>query len=237
MFVLSYMYFTFWNFRRRLVRLYVIWGRGAPLLSGAACVAQLSPRFLLFCLHWQWSVWFSWIAGIADSKLVQHMIHRALCLESDLAVFPYFNRVPRESNWADGPSRERWYHIYLLMFWGNFPNARSSWQATWNMNGVLGYGTTDLPQYSETKTAASECPQLLWFTFVWTLCFRSRLLWFINTRGMCVYKYLFHMAIYVYVVRALRCEHYVCRRSLFVFARFCVSVRCQKPRLTWLWRR
>ena len=50
---------------------------------------------------------FSWIAGTADRGLVQHMIHRALCLESDLSTYPYFNRVPSHSNLADDPSRGR----------------------------------------------------------------------------------------------------------------------------------
>ena len=46
-----------------------------------------------------------WIAGSADSKWAQAMIHKGTTMESALDVFPYFCRVPTFSNIGDGPSR------------------------------------------------------------------------------------------------------------------------------------
>ena len=48
-----------------------------------------------------------WIAGSADSKWAQRMIHRGTHMEGSLDVFPYFCRVPTFSNIGDGPSRGR----------------------------------------------------------------------------------------------------------------------------------
>lgn len=57
---------------------------------------------------------FSWIAGTADREIVQRMIHHALCLESNLGLYPYFNRVPSHSNLADDPSRGKFDFLMSL---------------------------------------------------------------------------------------------------------------------------
>ncbi len=57
---------------------------------------------------------FSWIAGTAVRSLVQRMTHRALCLESDLATYPYFNRAQSHSNLGADPSRGRFAFLLWL---------------------------------------------------------------------------------------------------------------------------
>eukprot|EP00435_Cladocopium_sp_Y103_P073752 s20_g45.t1 len=47
----------------------------------------------------------AWIAGFASTKAAQHMLHIGTTLESRLAVYPYFARVPTHSNLGDAPSR------------------------------------------------------------------------------------------------------------------------------------
>ena len=49
---------------------------------------------------------YSWIAASAHSDVASFIVSEGARLEADLAISPYFCRVPTHSNLADGPSRD-----------------------------------------------------------------------------------------------------------------------------------
>lgn len=49
---------------------------------------------------------YSWIAASAHSDVASFIVSEGARLESELAISPYFCRVPTHSNLADGPSRD-----------------------------------------------------------------------------------------------------------------------------------
>jgi len=49
---------------------------------------------------------YSWIAASAHSDIASFIVSEGARLESELAISPYFCRVPTHSNLADGPSRD-----------------------------------------------------------------------------------------------------------------------------------